>query len=102
MPASPGKGDDEALKGLRAVRGVSWRWRDDNPAGLTGTDAGVIAQEVEAVFPELVSTDERGFKTVSYGGLVAVLIEAVKELDARLQRLEELVERERGDDGSAE
>ena len=81
------------------MRGVSWQWRDDNPAGLTGTDAGVIAQEVEAVFPELVSTDERGFKTVSYGGLVAVLIEAVKELDTRLQRLEELVERERGDDG---
>jgi hypothetical protein len=49
---------------------------------------GVIAQEVEAVFPELVHTDERGVKMVSYNGLVGVLIEAVKELDARLEDLE--------------
>jgi hypothetical protein len=100
VPASSGKGGGEALEGLRAVRGVSWQWRERNPAGLTGSDAGVIAQEVEAVFPELVATDERGFKTVSYGGLVAVLIEAVKELDARLQRLEDLVEGDRRDAGS--
>jgi hypothetical protein len=57
-------------------------------AGRQGRDMGVIAQEVEAVFPELVHTDERGVKMVSYTGLVGVLIEAVKELDARLEALE--------------
>jgi trimeric autotransporter adhesin len=74
MPAPTEKRESEALRGLRAVRGVSWQWRDSNPLGLAGSEAGVIAQEVEAVFPELVSTDAKGFKTVSYGGLVAVLI----------------------------
>lgn len=49
---------------------------------------GVIAQEVEKVFPELVSTDEEGHKRVAYHGLVAPLIEAVKELDVRLSVLE--------------
>ena len=49
---------------------------------------GVIAQDVEKVFPELVSTDEQGHKRVAYHGLIAPLIEAVKELDARLSALE--------------
>lgn len=50
---------------------------------------GVIAQEVERVFPELVTTDEHGRKRVDYIGLVAPLIEAVKELDERVRALEE-------------
>ena len=49
---------------------------------------GVIAQEVEAVFPELVTTDEQGHKKVDYQGLVGPVIEAIKELDARLTEVE--------------
>ena len=49
---------------------------------------GVIAQEVEKVFPELVTTDEQGRKKVEYEGLIAPLIEAVKELDERVRSLE--------------
>ena len=49
---------------------------------------GVVAQEVEKVFPALVSTDEHGRKHVAYIGLIAPLIEAVKELDARVRALE--------------
>ena len=56
---------------------------------------GVIAQEVEAVFPELVTTGADGIKRVDYAGLVGPLIEAVKELDARVRALEERLERER-------
>jgi hypothetical protein len=55
---------------------------------------GVIAQEVEEVFPQLVITDEQGRKTVDYVGLVAPLIEAIKELDARLGALGERAIRE--------
>ena len=45
----------------------------------------MIAQEVEAVFPELVSRPVAdGYKRVDYLGLIPVLIESVKELDARL------------------
>ena len=49
---------------------------------------GVIAQEVEQIFPDLVSTNEEGVKSVSYGNITAVLIEAVKELTARVKELE--------------
>jgi len=48
---------------------------------------GFIAQEVEDVLPELVSTDEEGFKSVSYGQVVAVLVEAIKELKAEVDLL---------------
>ncbi len=48
---------------------------------------GVIAQEVETILPELVKGEE-GDKSVNYSGLVGVLIEAVKELSARVEELE--------------
>jgi len=47
---------------------------------------GVIAQELEEVFPQLVFTDDEGRKKVDCVGLLAPLIEAIKELDARLLR----------------
>ena len=50
-------------------------------------DIGVIAQEVEKVFPSLVQTDADGYKSVAYGNLVAPLIEAVKELSAKIDEL---------------
>jgi hypothetical protein len=80
----------DALGRLRRLRGVTWRWRDDAPRDAKATPGiGVVAQDVEAVFPELVQLDARGFKTVHYVGLIGPLIEAVKELDERLRRVEE-------------
>lgn len=49
---------------------------------------GVIAQELEAVYPELVHTDAAGFKSVNYAQITPVLIEAIKELAARNTALE--------------
>jgi Chaperone of endosialidase len=74
---------------VRRLRGVSFEWSDDPRAPYQGKDLGVIAQEVEEVFPELVHTDADGYKRVNYLGLLAPLIEAVKELDARVQALEQ-------------
>jgi hypothetical protein len=71
------------LDQLLRLRGVTWRWREDGSA-----DAGVIAQEVEAVFPGLVLTGADGIKRVNYTGLVALLVEAVRELHARVTELE--------------
>ena len=42
--------------------------------------AGVIAQEVEKVLPEVVYTDKDGMKSVAYGNIIGLLIEAIKEL----------------------
>lgn len=80
---------------MRRLRGVSFTWREGAPPGHSGPDLGVIAQEVEEVFPELVRTDELGYKQVNYVGLIAPLIEAVKELDARVQALEQADETRR-------
>jgi hypothetical protein len=75
---------------IAALRGVIWSWRVDAPADAHGQPGiGVIAQELEQVFPELVETGADGVKRVNYAGLIAPLIEAVKELDERLRAVEE-------------
>jgi hypothetical protein len=50
-------------------------------------DLGVIAQEVETVYPDLVQTDADGYKSVEYGNLVAPIIEAIKELSNKVDTL---------------
>ena len=54
---------------------------------------GVLAQEIQEVFPELVSEDDNEMLAVNYQGLVPVLINALKEQDEKINRLEKLVEK---------
>ena len=54
---------------------------------------GILAQEVQEVFPELVSEDTNEMLSVNYQGLVPVLINAVKEQEDKISRLEKLVEK---------
>ena len=54
---------------------------------------GILAQEVQEVFPELVSKDDNEMLSVNYQGLVPVLINAVKEQEDKISRLENLVEK---------
>ena len=74
-----------ALDKVSEIRGVTYNRKDieDKPR-----HAGVIAQEVEKVLPEVVSTNEEGIKSVAYGNLVGLLIESIKELSVRLTALE--------------
>jgi Chaperone of endosialidase len=83
-------GAGEATRKIRELRGVTWEWREEAPARAKEQPGmGVIAQDVAKVFPALVSTDDDGHLQVEYSGLIAPLIEAVKELDDRLRALEE-------------
>ena len=50
-----------------------------------GHDMGIIAQEVEKFFPEIVVTRPNGYKAVKYEKLVAVLIEAIKDLNKKIE-----------------
>jgi hypothetical protein len=85
---TPGEQDPATAK-IRQLRGVTWEWREEAPAEAKQQPGmGVIAQDVERVFPQLVETDEQGYKRVDYNGLIAPLIEAVKELDDRLRAVE--------------
>ena len=54
---------------------------------------GVLAQDIQKVFPELVTTDNKEMLAVNYQGLVPVLINALKEQDDKISRLEKLVEK---------
>ena len=71
---------DNALDKVTAMRGVTFT--KDGEAG-----SGVIAQELEKIAPELVMDGEE-YKSVAYGNLVGYLIEAVKELSAKVEALE--------------
>ncbi len=80
---------------MRQLRGVRFEWRqDDFPEKKfeSGAQIGLIAQEVENVLPEVVSTDEDGFKSVAYQNITAVLIEALKEQQAQIEALRTEVE----------
>ncbi len=52
-----------------------------------GHDIGIIAQEVERIIPEVVTTRENGFKAVKYEKIVALLIQAIKELSSEVEDL---------------
>ncbi|MEK2646552.1 tail fiber domain-containing protein [Bdellovibrio sp. BCCA] len=83
-----------ALAKILRLRGVSFQWRqEDFPSMkfMDGNDIGVIAQEVEAVYPEAVTTGTNGYKTVGYSKLVAPLIESTKELYGMCKANEEQV-----------
>ncbi|MCX4027648.1 tail fiber domain-containing protein [Endozoicomonas sp. SM1973] len=80
----------ESLDKVSRVSGYSYSWRPDSVQGqLAGqTEYGVIAQEVQAEFPELVKQDDQGYLRVDYRGLVPVLLESIKELNTRIEALE--------------
>jgi hypothetical protein len=54
-----------------------------------GHDIGVIAQEVERILPEIVTTRENGYMAVKYEKMVPLLIEAIKELAGQVKDLQE-------------
>ena len=69
---------------------VHYRWRSEEfPEYQFGKalNSGLIAQEVEKVFPEMVSVDARGYKTVKYSELPYLLLGAVRELNTKAEQL---------------
>lgn len=79
-----------ALEKVLALRGVRFDWKssDSGQSGIHSSEQiGLIAQEVEQIFPEIVATSPgSGMKSVAYGNLVAPLIEAVKSQQERIDR----------------
>ena len=71
---------NNALETINALRGVSFDWKETGKGSY-----GVIAQELEKVLPELVKGGDT--KTVSYSGIIGILIEAVKELKKEVEEL---------------
>ena len=79
-----------SLDKIQALQGVSYQWKTEKYPGWGFKESkqiGLVAQNVEDVFPELVSKDIKGYKAVSYDKLAAVLVEAAKELKAENEKL---------------
>lgn len=97
----------DALSKTKAIRGVSYDWRqehidrisdkEENGFILPKHDVGVIAQEIEKVLPDIVTTRKDGYKAVKYDRLTALLIEAVKELSDKVDSLQSEVKSLRGE-----
>lgn len=86
----------EALDKVCQINGYTYDRTDFKPDPKTGEmpntrQAGVVAQEVEKVLPEVVSGEEGG-KAVAYGNMVGLLIEAIKELKAEVDDLKAQLE----------
>lgn len=73
---------DNSLEKVDQLRGVEF-----NKKGEDKKSIGVIAQEIEKILPEVVSTDDNGMKSVAYGNITGVLIEAIKELKQEIETL---------------
>lgn len=74
---------EKALDRVQQILGVTY-----NRIDLDGKrQAGVIAQDVEKVLPEVVHTDENGIKSVAYGNMIGLLIEAIKEQQRQIDEL---------------
>ena len=77
-----------ALDKLLQISGVTFDWIEKEEIhSHKGHDVGVIAQEVEAVLPEVVVTRDNGYKAVNYEKIVPLLIESIKELKAEIDEL---------------
>ncbi len=84
---------DNALDKVLKISGVSFDWKPltekekETIHGNQGQDVGVIAQEVEEVLPEVVTTRDSGYKAVKYEKIVPLLIESIKELKQEIEEL---------------
>ena len=80
---------ENALDKILQLDGVSFTWKEDNRPSI-----GVIAQEVEKILPELVSSSDP--KTVNYNGFVGVFVECIKELKNEIVEIKKQVEELKG------
>ena len=77
---------NNASQKIDQIRGVYFNWKDEHHS--QNKQIGFVAQEIEEVFPELVNADSKGFKSVAYANMSAVLVEAIKEQNQRINTLE--------------
>jgi hypothetical protein len=71
-----------AVNTVSKMEGVSFNWKDSGAKSY-----GVIAQEIEKILPDIVN-ENNGTKSVNYDAIIAFLIQSVKELSERVERLE--------------
>jgi hypothetical protein len=85
---------ENALDKIKNIRGVTFTRNDAKvEEDKDRVQMGVIAQEVEQYFPEVVTTTENGIKTVNYSAMAGAFIEAIKEQQTQIDELKEMVKK---------
>ena len=79
---------ENPLEKMKEIGGYSFVW-NDNQSVYEGKDIGVIAQEIQSVLPEIVATRDNGYLGVKYEKIVPLLIESIKELQKKIEHIEE-------------
>ena len=74
------------IEKVSALRGVNFEFIKDGKKQI-----GVIAQETEEIIPEVIGECPDGYKTVQYGNIVGLLIEAIKEQQKQIDELKEKI-----------
>ena len=83
-----------SLERLLQLRGVQFEWKEPEKMGnLSGPQTGLVAQEVEKVFPEWVSSDPEGYKELTVRGFEALAIEALRELKNEVEALKKRLDK---------
>ena len=81
------KSIEGALDKVMLIQGVEFDWEEKQEVhGNSGRDVGVLAQEIEQVLPEVVTTRDNGYKAVKYEKIIPLLIEAIKDLNDKLDK----------------
>ena len=79
---------ESPISTLKNLHGVNFKWKSSGDMSI-----GLIAQEVERVLPQVITTSSSGIKSVSYGNLVGLLLESVKDQTGRIDKLKERADR---------
>ena len=82
---------ENAIDKIKAIRGVTFTRKDASEENKDRRHAGVIAQEVMKVLPEVVTGTEDSKYSVAYGNMAGLFIEAIKEQQTQIEELKELV-----------
>jgi hypothetical protein len=84
---------ENALDKVKALTGVEFDWIEEHKHihGYEGHDTGIIAQQVQAVMPTAVRTNDSGYLSVRYEKMIALLIEGMKEQQKEIDELKKLI-----------
>lgn len=91
---------NSVLADVLKLQGVTYNWRQSEFPDLHFNDRkqiGLIAQDVEKIFPEIVNTNNEGYKSVDYGKFAPVLIEAIKELNSKNEQQQQVNENQQNE-----
>ncbi len=81
---------DNALGKILSIQGVTYQWKNSSiHNNMNATYMGMIANEVEKVFPEWVGIDKDGYKTLGFIGFEALAVESIRDLKAQNDELQD-------------